>query len=112
MKENHLLIAMILETRLAGHRWAHPECPKNMATVPIGSKPLAMAFDEYAADQEKWYSDFVDVLEKMLANGYDDDNLVDAPDHETGLICPRQNPWDWNKFYNCFHDTQGKHGIQ
>ena len=78
-----------------------------MMSVPQGSTPLATAFEEYAADQEKWYSDFVDVLEKMLSNGYDTTSLVDAPDHETNVICPRQNPWNGNKFYNCFHNSQG-----
>ena len=74
-------------------------------SVPEGSPALANMFEEYAADQEKWYSDFVDVLEKMLSNGYDAESLVETPDHETNVICPLQNPWSWNKFYNCFHDV-------
>ena len=94
-------------SRIAGHRWAKPECPKNMMSVPEGATPLSTVFEEYAADQEKWYLDFVDVLEKMLGNGYDEESLVSAPDHATNVICPRQNPWDWRKFYNCYHDIEG-----
>jgi len=93
-------------SRIAGHRWARPECPKNMMSVPDGATPLSTVFEEYAADQEKWYLDFVDVLEKMLGNGYDDGSLVSAPDHSTNVICPRQNPWDWRRFYNCYHDIE------
>ena len=78
-----------------------------MLSFPSGATPLANVFEEYAADQEKWYNDFVDVLEKMLHNGYEEDTLVDTPDHETNVKCPRQNPHNWRKFYNCFHDVQG-----
>ena len=80
-------------------------------SFPSGSTPLATMFEEYAADQERWYIDFVDVLEKMLNNGYGDDALVETPDHETNVVCPRQGPWDWRKFYNCFHDIRGKNTI-
>ena len=79
-----------------------------MKQEPQGATPLATAFEEYAADQEKWYNDFVDVLEKMLNNGYDVNDLIEAPDHETNVICSRPNPWDWRKFYNCYHDVRGK----
>ena len=80
-------------------------------SFPSGSTPLATMFEEYAADQERWYIDFVDVLEKMLNNGYEEDALVETPDHETNVVCPRQGPWDWRKFYNCFHDIRGKNTI-
>ena len=77
-------------------------------SVPAGSTPLATAFEEYAANQEQWYDDFVDVLEKMLSNGYDANSFVDTPDHETNIICPKwPNMWDGNRFYNCFHDLKG-----
>ena len=79
-----------------------------MMAVPEGASPLSTMFDTYAADQEKWYTDFVDVLEKMLDNGYDAGSLQIAPDHVTNVICPRQNPNDWRKFYNCYHDIEGK----
>ena len=78
-----------------------------MMSVPEGASPLSTMFDTYAADQEKWYTDFVDVLEKMLDNGYDSGSLQVAPDHVTNVICPRQNPNDWRKFYNCYHDIEG-----
>ena len=79
-----------------------------MLSVPSGATPLSTVFEEYAADQEKWYSDFVDVFEKMLNNGYDETSLTENIDHETNVLCPRQDPFGvWNKFYNCYHDTRG-----
>ena len=77
-----------------------------MMSIPEGATPLSTAMEEYAADQEKWYTDFVDVLEKMLANGYDEEALVLAPDHVTNVICPRGSPFG-QKFYNCYHDIEG-----
>ena len=62
-------------------------------SIPEGATPLSTAMEEYAADQEKWYTDFVDVLEKMLANGYDEEALLLAPDHVTNVICPRGSPF-------------------
>ena len=97
-----------IESRIAGHRWAQPTCPKNMLSFPSGATPLSTVFEEYAADQEKWYSDFVDVFEKMLNNGYDETSLTENIDHETNVLCPRQDPFGvWNKFYVCYHDIRG-----
>ena len=97
-----------IESRIAGHRWAQPTCPKNMLSFPSGATPLSTVFEEYAANQEKWYSDFVDVFEKMLNNGYDETSLTENIDHETNVLCPRQDPFGvWNKFYVCYHDIRG-----
>ena len=64
---------------------------------------LADIFEEYAVNQTRWILDFADTLEKMLSNGYKVSELVDAPDHYTGVVCPRQKQNAGNKFYNCYH---------
>ena len=80
---------------------ADPDCPFNKMSIPDGSTPLHEIFEEYAADQQKWVNDFVPALEKMLSNGYNDEDLVDAPDQYTGIQCTRQDLHDGNNYYNC-----------
>ena len=80
---------------------ADPECPFNTMAIPDGSTPLHQIFEEYASDQQKWVNDFVPTLEKMLSNGYKDDDLVDAPDQYTGIQCTRQGRLDGSNYYNC-----------
>ena len=36
--------------------------------------------DEFADDQQAWLEVFVPTLEKMLANGYENEDLVDGPE--------------------------------
>ncbi len=42
----------------------------NTLEEPAGSTPLHEVFEEYADSQDAWIGEFIDVLEKMLANGY------------------------------------------
>ena len=87
---------------------ADPDCPRNLISEPPeANEPLADIFEEYARDQTKWILDFADALEKMLSNGYEVSELVDAPDHYTGVVCPRQKQ-DLQKFYNCYHVGQNQ----
>ena len=37
--------------------------------------------DEFANDQGKWFEEFVPSLEKMVENGYTNNDLVDAPNN-------------------------------
>ena len=80
---------------------ADPDCAFNKMSVPDGSTPLHEIFEEYASDQQKWVNDFVPALEKMLSNGYNDEDLVDAPDQYTGIQCTRQDKHDGFNYYNC-----------
>ena len=80
---------------------ADPECALNKMSVPEGTTPMHEIFEEYAADQQKWVNDFVPTLEKMLSNGYQYDDLVDAPDQYTGIECTRQPKDDKFEYYNC-----------
>ena len=91
-----------------GWHWkkADPNCPLNSMQVPDGSTPLHEIFEEYAADQQKWINDFVPTLEKMLSNGYAENELVDAPDQYTGIHCKRQEVNDYNNYYNCFNPDE------
>ena len=43
--------------------------------APQGEK-LHEIVEDYAANQQKWFDDFVDALQKMSANGYEEDNLT------------------------------------
>ena len=40
---------------------------------------LNVIVDEFADDQQVWMEVFIPTLEKMLANGYQDGDLVDGP---------------------------------
>ena len=79
-------------------------CPLNKLQVPEGSTPLHKIFEEYAADQQKWVNDYVPTFEKMLSNGYNSEELANAPDHYTGVICSRF-PGDY-KYYSCYHANE------
>ena len=90
-------------------RKADPDCPRNlMSEPPEANEQLADIFEEYAVNQTRWILDFADTLEKMLSNGYKVSELVDAPDHYTGVVCPRQKQSYVNKFYNCYHIGQNQ----
>ena len=70
---------------------------------------MADIYEEYAADQTTFILDFADALEKMLSNGYDSKDLVDAPDHYSGVLCHREKAPDWKnvyQFYNCYHTLE------
>ena len=90
-------------------RKADPQCPRNLLSEPFeANEPLADIFEEYARDQTKWILDFADALEKMLSNGYQASELVDAPDHYTGVVCPRIKQNVVKTFYNCYHVGQNQ----
>ena len=84
------------------YRTADPQCGLNTLEYPLGSKPLHEIIEEYADNQTKWVNDFIPTYEKMLANGYEAEDLVDGPDQFTNVICPRTARNDPNPFYECF----------
>ena len=47
------------------------DCGLNKLQEPVGSTPLHEIIDEYADSNDAFIRDFIPVLEKMLANGYD-----------------------------------------
>ena len=47
--------------------------------IIISGVALSDIVEEFADDAEGWMEVFVPTLEKMLANGYSDDDLVDGP---------------------------------
>ena len=82
-------------------------CPLNKMQVPEGSTPLHEIFEEYAADQQKWVDDYVPTFEKMLSNGYNSEELTDAPDHFTGVVCSRYSPKvQAYKYYSCYYSDE------
>ena len=82
-----------------GDSWDSSHCPFNTIADPPGSTPMYQVVEEYADSNEKFFSDFFPVLEKMLMNGYDASELLVAPmvSHE----CPYQDPHDWRRYYSC-----------
>ena len=51
-----------------------PQCPLE-TYAPEGEK-LHEIVEDYATNQQKWFDDFVNVLHKMSANGYEENNLT------------------------------------
>ena len=89
-------------TKVNGQK-ADPDCPLNtLSEPPNANDPLANIFEEYAANQAAWILDFADVLEKMLSNGYRSDELVDAPNHVSGVVC-HQDSRVLGRFWSCYH---------
>jgi hypothetical protein len=69
-----------------------PQCAFNTMTAPNGSKPLHQVVEDFANDQNKWLEDFMPALEKMLRNGYSDNDLKMAPPNGmTGYHCASQS---------------------
>ena len=65
-----------------------PECPLQTLAVPEGSTPLHQIVEEYAEDQDAWIRDFIPALEKMLANGYNSNDLQDSSlNYSFRLLC-------------------------
>ena len=86
---------------------ADPQCGFNTLEYPAGSgTPLYQIFEEFAADNQIWVDEFVHALEKMLSNGYNDDDLTLGPDQYSGIKCPRFNPDEDYKYTNCYPDSE------
>ena len=82
-----------------------PMCERNqLSEPPEANEPLSDIFEEYAQNQTQWIHDFSNTLEKMLENGYENNELTDAHDHFTGVKCHRE--WDYavDKYWNCYHE--------
>lgn len=78
-------------------RRAEPQCEKMTLEEPPGSTPLHQIIEDYADHQENWIRDFVPTFEKLISNGYTEEELEDGPDQWTGITCPRQLPEANNK---------------
>jgi len=55
------------------------ECPLQELAEPAGSDPMHVVVEEFAHFQNIWVAEFMAVLEKVLQNGYEDDELVKGP---------------------------------
>jgi hypothetical protein len=95
-------------SRIDGKK-SDPMCERNqLSEPPEANEPLSDIFEEYAQNQTQWIHDFSNTLEKMLENGYGNNELTDAPDHFTGVKCHRE--WDHasDKYWNCYHEGKIK----
>ena len=52
------------------------DCPKQGYTYPGDTQTLAEHFERFADDQGAWIDEFIPALEKMLANGYSQGELL------------------------------------
>ena len=52
------------------------ECPVNDYQYPGDQLTLAEHVYRYADDQDAWIRDFIPAMEKMISNGYEDNDLV------------------------------------
>jgi len=93
------------ETTKFGDWWYCPdhitdfECPLQELAEPADSDPMHLVVEQFAQFQNVWVAEFMAVLEKMLENGYKNDELVQGPDM-TGMKCflPEE---DGNKGWIC-----------
>ena len=88
-------------TCLYGRKKSDPQCNLMTLQIPEGSTPMHEIFEEYASDNAKWIADFIPAFEKMLANGYQSDDLVNGPDAYTDVHCSRPPPGWSNWKYEC-----------
>ena len=68
------------------------ECPLQVLAEPAGSDPMHQVVEEFAQFQNVWVAEFMDVLEKVLENGYKEGELEQGP-AMTGMNCylPEEN---------------------
>merc|ERR550525_394713 len=66
--------------RVTENDWTQQGCPANCGrqdyVYPGDDMSLADHVERYADDQAAWINDYIPTHEKMVANGYDDDELV------------------------------------
>ena len=59
-----------------------PEC--GVEDYAPEGEPLYQIVDDFADHQNKWFEEFVPTLEKMTENGYQSEELTDAPSNWFG----------------------------
>jgi len=85
--------------------WARsdPGCDKQSLAIPATDKPTSWYMDEYAKDQALWIRDFGDVMDKMMANGYDIEDLNLEFDEIKEVACSPRRNGQW--YFQCWEDT-------
>jgi len=91
-------------TKIGGRR-VEPLCDPQRLAEPEGDTPLHEIVEHFADRSENWLEVFFPTMEKMLANGYQDGELQEAPaEGMSGFSCTRQTPDDirhGRTFYEC-----------
>lgn len=88
-------------TRIDG-KVAEPKCPFQKLAEPTGSKPLHQIVEEFADNATIWLETFIPTFEKMLANGYSEDEMQAAPLTDGSFVkCPFQDSGDAGRYYSC-----------
>merc|ERR1712107_376658 len=66
--------------RVTQNSWTQKACPADFSRqdyrYPGDTNSLADYIDHYAENQEDWINDFIPAMEKMIANGYNRNDLV------------------------------------
>jgi len=68
----------------------HMNCPLNDRRLPEDDKPVSEIISEYAESQDQWVDEFIGAFEKMVRNGYQDEDLKDAPGSWTNVVCKKR----------------------
>ena len=84
-------------------RFVDAKCGVNMYEEPAGSKPLYQVVEEYADDQNAWIEDFIPTMEKMMSNGYGENDLIDSNYDYSKLSCLGATR---NGFTKCFYKSE------
>ena len=59
---------------VTGSKMTYPHLCKEETHAPEG-EPLYKIVEDYSANQQKWFDDFIPIVHKMSANGYKDSDL-------------------------------------
>ena len=80
---------------------ADPQCNLTELALPETDNSTSWYMREYAVNQDRWIKDFVDVFDKMMANGYDG-----LEEEEVGDIQCSRSDWSTSmsriKSRNCY----------
>lgn len=72
-----------------------------------GDSAVHEIIEDYANNQATWLRDFVPAFEKMLSNGYAQNQLIDGPDQFTNVTCSnREDVSNKHRYWVCFSSTQ------
>ena len=85
------------------------KCPVNKLEEPHGTTPLYQMVEEYAHDQNRWMEDFVPTMEKMMSNGYNNDDLIDSGYDYASIKCYGRSRF---RTTNCIYKSEGDGDVR
>ena len=86
-----------------------PQCDVNKIEEPLGAKPSHEIVEEYAKDQNAWIADFIPAMEKMMSNGYNNDDLIDSGYDYASIKCYGRSRF---RTTNCIYKSEGDGDVR